>query len=118
MLNNELDLSAVWNAGHRAGLCAVRDWGSDDFDESEDGNAVVSLQFGDKTVQAPLIDIVNGMRKRGLDMPAVLRIENLLDQRITQINEAFARAMNEKGYQNHYRGVFPSKVNQQYRVWK
>lgn len=116
MPDNELDLSAEWSAGHSARLYGVRDWGSDYFDVSEDGNAVVSLQFGDKTVQAPIIDIVNGMRERGLDMPAVLRIENLLDQRITQINEAFVRAINEAGYQNHYRGVFPIKVNQQCHV--
>lgn len=116
MLDNELDLSAEWSARHSARLYGVRDWGSDYFDVSADGNAVVSLQFGDKTVQAPIIDIVNGMRERGLDMPAVLRIENLLDQRITQINEAFARAIDDAGYQNHYRGVFPIKVNQQCHV--
>jgi arginine decarboxylase len=116
MLDKDLDLSAEWSAEHSARLYGVRDWGSDYFDVSSDGNAVVSLQFGDKTIQVPIIDIVNGMRERGLDMPAVLRIENLLDQRITQINEAFARAISEAEYQNHYRGVFPIKVNQQCHV--
>jgi arginine decarboxylase len=115
-LENELDLSQEWSAEHSARLYGVRDWGSDYFDVSEDGNAVVSLQFGDKTIKVPIIDIVNGMKQRGLDMPAVLRIENLLDLRITQLNEAFARAIDEAGYQNHYRGVFPIKVNQQCHV--
>lgn len=116
MLDKDLDLSAEWSAEHSARLYGVRDWGSDYFDVSEDGNAVVSLLFGDKTIQVPIIDIVQGMRERGLDMPAVLRIENLLDQRITQINEAFARAIKEADYQNDYRGVFPIKVNQQCHV--
>lgn len=116
MLDNDLDLSAEWSAEHSARLYGVRDWGSDYFDVSEDGNAVVSLQFGDKTTQVPIIDIVNGMRERGLDMPAVLRIENLLDQRITQINEAFGKAIKDADYQNDYRGVFPIKVNQQCHV--
>ncbi|HDZ16527.1 MAG TPA: biosynthetic arginine decarboxylase, partial [Methylophaga aminisulfidivorans] len=114
--DNDLDLSSEWSAEHSARLYGVRDWGSDYFDVSEEGNAVVSVKFGEKTVNVPLIDIVNGMRERGLDMPAVLRIENLLDQRITQINEAFARAIEDAGYQNHYRGVFPIKVNQQCHV--
>ncbi len=115
-LDNDLDLSAEWSAEHSARLYGVRDWGSDYFDVSEDGNAVVTVQFGEKTIQVPIIDIVNGMRERGLDMPAVLRIENLLDQRITQINEAFAKAISEADYKNHYRGVFPIKVNQQCHV--
>ncbi|MED5510706.1 MAG: biosynthetic arginine decarboxylase [Pseudomonadota bacterium] len=116
MLDKDLDLSAEWSSEHSARLYGVRDWGSDYFDVSEDGNAVVSLQFGDKTTQVPIIDIVNGMRERGLDMPAVLRIENLLDQRITQINEAFGKAIKDANYQNDYRGVFPIKVNQQCHV--
>lgn len=116
MLENDLDLSAEWSAEHSARLYGVRDWGSDYFDVTDDGNAVVSLQFGEKTIQVPIIDIVRGMRERGLDMPAVLRIENLLDHRITQINEAFSRAISEAGYKNDYRGVFPIKVNQQCHV--
>ena len=56
------------------------------------------------------------MRLRGLEMPAVLRIENLLDHRITAINEAFKSAIAAAGYNNEYRGVFPIKVNQQCHV--
>lgn len=105
-----------WDAQQSVKLYGVRDWGAEYFDISEQGNAVVSLQFGEKQIKVSLMDIVNGMKERGLDMPAVLRIENLLDIRITQINEAFARAIEAVGYQNHYRGVFPIKVNQQCHV--
>lgn len=102
-------VSQEWDAQQSSKLYGVRDWGADYFDISAEGNAVVSLQFGEKTIQVPLIDIVNGMKERGLDMPAVLRIENLLDLRITQLNEAFARAIETAGYQSHYRGVFRSR---------
>lgn len=116
IIDSDLDLSGEWSAEHSARLYGVRDWGSDYFDVTDDGNAVVSVQFGDRTIRVPIIDIVNGMKERGLDMPAVLRIENLLDQRITQLNEAFARAIEQAGYRNDYRGVFPIKVNQQCHV--
>ncbi len=109
-------LPVEWDAQQSSKLYGVRDWGAEYFDISDEGNAVVSLKFGEKIIQVPLIDIVHGMKERGLDMPAVLRIENLLDIRITQINEAFARAIKDAGYQNHYRGVFPIKVNQQCHV--
>jgi len=107
---------STWDNQQSSQLYGVRDWGADYFDISNDGNAVATVQFGEKTVQVPLIDIVEGMKERGLEMPAVLRIDNLLDQRIKQLNEAFARAIEQADYQNHYRGVFPIKVNQQCHV--
>ncbi|MCF7971466.1 MAG: biosynthetic arginine decarboxylase [Methylococcaceae bacterium] len=105
-----------WSAEDSANLYGIREWGADYFDVSKQGEAVVKVNFGDKTVTVPIIDIVEGMRERGLEMPAILRIENLLDQRIKQINEAFAHAISEQAYKNHYRGVFPIKVNQQCHV--
>ena len=105
-----------WNSEHSAKLYGVREWGADCFDISSDGNAVVSVQFGERTVQVSLIDIVAGMKEREMEMPTVLRIENLLDLRIKQLNEAFARAIEQAEYQNQYRGVFPIKVNQQCHV--
>jgi arginine decarboxylase len=115
-LDNELDLSAEWSAEHSARLYGVRDWGCSYFDVSEKGDVMVTLQDEVNTPAVPIIEIVQGMRERGIDMPAVLRIENLLDKRIKQINEAFANAIKQVGYQSEYRGVFPIKVNQQCHV--
>jgi len=106
----------TWHSEQSASLYGVREWGTDYFDVSADGNVVAKAQFGDVTVEVPLINIVEGMKERGLEMPAVLRVDNLLDLRIQQINEAFARAIEQAGYQSHYRGVFPIKVNQQCHV--
>jgi arginine decarboxylase len=114
--DSEHDLVEHWSSEQSAQLYGVRDWSSDYFDISEQGDATVKVRFGDNSVEVPIIDIVNGMKERGLEMPAVLRIENLLDQRITQINEAFAKAIDDAGYQAPYRGVFPIKVNQQCHV--
>lgn len=107
---------ADWSVDDSHLLYGVRDWSADFFDINADGNMAVCIPAGNETLQVPLIDIVKGMRQRGLEMPAVLRIENLLDIRITQINEAFKRAMTNAGYQSEYRGVFPIKVNQQCHV--
>jgi arginine decarboxylase len=49
-------------------------------------------------------------------MPVLLRIENLLDARITLLNESFRAAIARAGYGGEYRGVFPVKVNQQCQV--
>lgn len=105
-----------WSVKDSAQLYGTREWGAGYFDVSAQGEAVVSVDFNGKHVAVPIIDIVEGMKERGLEMPAVLRIENLLDHRIKQLNEAFGRAIKTGGYRNDYRGVFPIKVNQQCHV--
>lgn len=105
-----------WSARQSADLYGVREWGGGYFDISDQGDAVVNAIVGEKTVSVPLINIINGMKERGLEMPAILRIENLLDHRIKALNEAFADAIEQGKYNSHYRGVFPIKVNQQCHV--
>jgi len=70
----------------------------------------------DGMVRVSLMDIVRGMHERGLHMPSILRIRNLLDHRIGVLNDSFARAIEAGGYKAGYRGVFPIKVNQQCHV--
>lgn len=105
-----------WTAADSAELYGIREWGAGYFDVTDEGLVSVVVGFGDKSVSVPLMDIVHGMKERGMDMPVVLRIENLLDHRISQLNEAFAEAIETVGYNNVYRGVFPIKVNQQFHV--
>lgn len=112
----DLETVPVWTAEDSADLYGVREWGANYFDISEQGEAEVTVEINGSAIRVPIVDIVNGMKERGLAMPAVLRVENLLDDRIKQLNEAFARAIEQAEYQNHYRGVFPIKVNQQCHV--
>ena len=65
---------------------------------------------------ASILELVKGISERGLQMPVLLRIENLLDAQITAVNEGFRRAIADQSYQGEYRGVFPIKVNQQSQI--
>lgn len=105
-----------WSVDKSAQLYRIRDWGAGYFDVCEQGEITVSAPFGDDVATVKLTDILSGMRERGYDTPAQLRIENLLDDRIAQLNEAFAAAIVAADYQAGYRGVFPIKVNQQSHV--
>jgi arginine decarboxylase len=105
-----------WSSERSAELYGINTWGAGYFDLSAQGEAQVTVDFGDHKVVVSIMDIVLGMRARGLHMPAVLRIRNLLDHRIKVLNESFADAIEQAGYKNVYRGVFPIKVNQQCHV--
>ena len=109
--------SSSWSADDSAELYGVRNWGCDFFDISESGDLVARARANsEQTTDVPVIDIIQGMQERGMEMPAILRIENILDQRIAALNQAFARAIEAFDYQNVYRGVYPIKVNQQCHV--
>ena len=105
-----------WSPQNSAELYGVREWGAGYFEVNKAGQVAVTATVNEQVVSVPIVDIVQGMKDRGLEMPVVLRIENLLDDRITALNEAFAKAMRDAKYKNVYRGVFPIKVNQQCHV--
>ncbi len=110
--------ATTWSVEDSAKLYGVRDWGAGYFDLNDKGEVVVKAPIAGQSerVHVAIPEVIEGMRERGLEMPAILRIENLLDDRIKSLNEAFARAIARTKYQNHYRGVFPIKVNQQAHV--
>ncbi len=109
--------SDAWSAEDSAQLYGVNDWAAGYFAVGDSGDMEVRIANGDgEPIAVAITEIIAGMRERGLGMPAVLRIENLLDDRIKALNLSFQRAIKEYNYQNEYRGVFPIKVNQQCHV--
>ncbi len=105
-----------WTPADSAELYGIRNWGAGYFDLAEDGAVTVNVQFPEGRVGVSIPQIIEGMRSRGMQMPVLLRIENILDAQITVLNESFTRAISTLGYRGSFRGVFPIKVNQQCQV--
>jgi arginine decarboxylase len=105
-----------WLVQQSAELYGIRTWGVGFFDVNTTGEVVVKLQNGAGTVDVNLMDVVAGLKERGMTMPVLLRFRDILDRTITRINEAFAEAIATSGYKGSYRGVYPIKVNQQQQV--
>ncbi|MBP6724171.1 MAG: biosynthetic arginine decarboxylase [Halioglobus sp.] len=105
-----------WDAALSAQLYGINAWGAGYFGISAEGEVQVNVDVDGKPVAVSLMEIVQGMHDRGLHMPAVLRIRNVLDHRVEVLNTSFAKAIADGGYRNHYRGVYPIKVNQQCHV--
>ncbi|MEE4143207.1 MAG: biosynthetic arginine decarboxylase [Halieaceae bacterium] len=105
-----------WTTSKSAQLYGINAWGADYFNIDDNGEVQVNVNFDGKAVTVSLMEIVRGMHERGLHMPAILRIRNLLDHRVEVLNKSFAKAIADGGYRNCYRGVYPIKVNQQCHV--
>ncbi|WP_370979163.1 biosynthetic arginine decarboxylase [Agaribacterium sp. ZY112] len=113
-MTDSLPRPQSWSVNDSAALYGVPDWGSDYFSVNTAGQICVRARNSGE--QVPLLNIVQGLEQRDHAMPVLLRIENILDQRISQINDGFKKAIERFSYKGEYRGVFPIKVNQQCHV--
>ncbi len=112
---NKPEVLGRWTKKKSEELYGIKNWGSDFFSVSDDGEVRIN-PYKDEEASVSLLEIVSGVKERGLDMPVLLRFENLLDARITHINNTFLKSMKDLNYQGTYRGVYPVKVNQQHQV--
>lgn len=108
--------STNWTVADSSELYGIEEWGAGYFGVADNGELIVKAPTTNGMQPLSLRSVVDGLSQRGLEMPVVLRIENLVDARISRINEAFATAIESHDYQNVYRGAFPIKVNQQAHV--
>ncbi len=113
---NTTEKNTEWNTRRAAELYGIDEWSSGYFGISPAGEVVVHAPTTEGEATVSLMEIVDGMQQRGLQMPVLLRLENLVDKRISILNDSFAQAIESSGYRGQYRGAFPIKVNQQRHV--
>ncbi|PYJ87264.1 MAG: arginine decarboxylase [Verrucomicrobia bacterium] len=104
-------MKSEWDVESAISTYNVDGWGTGYFSINAAGNAEVR-PLQEKGGAIDILEVVNEARNRGLGFPLVLRFQDLLRHRVESINCAFQKAIEEFGYKNHYRGVFPIKVNQ------
>ena len=99
-----------WSPAQSAELYGFNRWGSGNFKVDDSGQvACEPLADGRSICIKDVIDEATGM---GLKAPFVIRFQDLLHQRVVQLNTCFREAISDEDYDGTYRGVFPIKVNQ------
>ena len=86
-----------WTVDRSAELYGVDNWGGGYFKVTSDGKLGIT-PFPGKDVCVPIPSIISGMQERGLGLPVLLRIENLLDAQISLLHDSFAKAIKELEY--------------------
>lgn len=105
----------AWTPESSAELYRVESWGDSFFFINEEGHAAVR-PFGDERPAIDIVALVRELERRALSFPVLVRFQDVLQARVRMLNEAFAAAIEETGYGNHYNGVYPIKVNQLHEV--
>lgn len=90
----------------------VANWSEDYFEINSKGELVVKLD----EYSFALSNIVDKAISQGLRLPLLLRFNDILKDRVKNLNNAFAKAIEDCSYTGSYNCVFPIKVNQQKRV--
>lgn len=111
-----MPMTENWTIEKAAELYGIHHWGGGFFTISDQGHVVIQAAGANGKAAIGIMDIVAGMRDRGIGMPAIIRFGDILAARIRQIHESFRHAIEQTGYQGVYRGVYPIKVNQQQQV--
>src|SRR5881296_3302407 len=104
-------MKTEWDIESAIATYNVEGWGEGYFTVNCSGN-VEARPLKNDGGSIDLLEVVNEARARNLSFPLLIRFQDLLRHRVESINRAFQSAISEFGYQNHYRGVFPIKVNQ------
>ncbi|SLM31780.1 Biosynthetic arginine decarboxylase [Desulfamplus magnetovallimortis] len=105
-----------WNITKSAELYGINEWGGGYFKIDNNGDVMVMPSPGCVKRAVSIREIVEGIEARGLGMPVLLRIENILDSQIAALNDCFLAAMQELDYKGTFQGAYPIKVNQQQQV--
>jgi len=100
----------AWSSAQSEELYGFKRWGGGHFGVGEDGTVTVQPLADGTSIR--IMDVIDEAVSMGLKAPLVIRFQDLLRHRVTQLNELFHQAIKEEGYEGEYRGVFPIKVNQ------
>ncbi|MGC3991761.1 MAG: biosynthetic arginine decarboxylase [Chthoniobacteraceae bacterium] len=103
-------MTPAWDIQSAISLYNIDRWGTGYFSINEKGNIDVLPQQNGARID--IMEVIADAQEQGLAFPLVLRFQDLLRHRVETINKAFSAAIEQFGYKNVYRGVFPIKVNQ------
>src|SRR5690606_40401270 len=97
--------NVAWSIADSSELYRITSWGDPYFFINEHGHvAVRALDAAATTMD--VVDIVQELRRRGIQFPILTRFHDVLRAQAKRINEAFRDAIAESGYENVYRGVY------------
>ncbi len=94
----------------------VPHWGGRYFDINDKGHVIVRQGRHDTDAGVDLYELAHEVRDAGLPWPVLVRVTDILHDRVNKLVKAFGRATSVDGYQGGYTAVYPIKVNQQRAV--
>ena len=109
---NSYNSGKKWSIKDSTNLYYIDKWGDKYFSINNDGNISISPD-GNIDNCIDLLKLVKEIKRREINPPFILRFNDILKDRITELHNAFSNAIKNYKYKNVYQGVFPIKCNHQ-----
>jgi arginine decarboxylase len=90
----------------------IENWGAGYFGINRKGNLVVHPSDSDQNRAADVREIIDDLRRRGIQTPVLLRFPQLIAGQVRKLQRAFRNSIREYEYQGSHMCVYPMKVNQ------
>ncbi|MEO5810909.1 MAG: biosynthetic arginine decarboxylase [Rhodanobacter sp.] len=108
-------MSSAWTIDDARRTYAVPHWGAGYVDVNAKGDMLMCPR-GPAGPALSLPAMVDRACAQGLRLPLLLRFPDILADRLTRLQNAFAQAIEATGYAGGYTAIYPIKVNQQRSV--
>ena len=102
-----------WTVADSAKLYNIEGWGEPYFKIARTGNVTVLPQG---TVEIDLVEIIESIKKQGINLPLLIRFPDILGDRIARLHSCMKQAIARYGYRGKYQSVFPIKCNQNRKI--
>jgi arginine decarboxylase len=104
-----------WTLDKARQLYGIDNWSGGYF--AVDARGHVGMRaHRDGTLKVDLQRLADELREQGLRLPALVRFQDILHDRVDTLCNAFTQAMDEVDYRGGYTAIYPIKVNQQRSV--
>src|SRR5262245_24246365 len=104
-----------WKLADSVETYGVQHWGKGYFGVNSLGHVTVHPnKRPDEAIDLKLL--IDELREQDYNVPILIRFADILRHRVSEIADAFAKAIAEAGYQADYRCVYPIKLSQQRHV--
>lgn len=104
-----------WNIEKANKLYGIDRWGLGYFTVNEAGNVCVKPS-ADSPFKVDIKLLIDELRKRNIHTPVLVRVMDILKDRLHKITDCFRTAIKDNDYKGAYNPLFPIKVNQE-RMW-
>jgi len=101
-----------WNIEKANKLYGIDRWGLGYFTVNEAGNVCVKPS-ADSPFKVDIKLLIDELRKRNIHTPVLVRVMDILKDRLHKITDCFRTAIKDNDYKGAYNPLFPIKVNQE-----
>ena len=105
-----MQINTKWTIEAATKYYGLDSWGRGHFSIDCEGYICVHPQCDQRSIRVH--EILLEAIEKGIQPPLTIRIQDLLQTRVRQLNAIFNEAIHCERYTGSYRGVFPIKVNQ------